>query len=298
MSWRQFTMDLDDLDPERVEHALESVGASAVTYSDAGDTPVFEPAPGDTPLWATTRVTALFDDTADEAVLAAALRSELGLDELPAWQVEVLADRAWEREWLRDFHAMRFGRRLWVCPTGSSVGQPDAVVLGLDPGLAFGTGTHATTALCLERLDAARLEGCRVLDYGCGSGILAIAALLLGAAHATATDIDAQALRATLANAERNVVAGRLTVLAPDQLGNDAGGDAFDLVLANILAAPLAGLAPRLARLTRSGGDIVLSGILVSQADEIRAAYEPWFEIAPAVAREDWIMISGRRRED
>ncbi|HKL62812.1 MAG TPA: 50S ribosomal protein L11 methyltransferase [Woeseiaceae bacterium] len=298
MSWRQFTMDLDELDPERLEEALQSLGASAFTYSDAGDTPVLEPAPGETPLWAATRITALFDEAPDEAQLTAALCDALGRDELPAWQIETLADRAWEREWMRDFHAMRFGRRLWVCPTGSTVEQPDAAVLNLDPGLAFGTGTHATTALCLEWLDAARLEGCRVLDYGCGSGILAIAALLLGAGHATATDIDVQALTATRANAARNAVAGRLTVLAAGRFGDGTGAGLFDVVLANILAAPLAGLAPRLAHVTRSGGDIVLSGILRSQADEIRAAYEPWFDIAPAVAREDWIMISGRRRED
>jgi len=294
MSWRQFTMALDGLDPERVEEALEGLGAGAVTYSDAGDSPVLEPAPGETPLWPATLVTALFDDGLDEETLSAGLRAALELDELPAWRVETLADRAWEREWLRDFRAMRFGQRLWVCPTGSVVEEPDAVVLDMDPGLAFGTGTHATTALCLEWLDAACLDGRRVLDYGCGSGILAIAALLLGAGQAVATDIDAQALTAARANAARNHVAGRLGVVAPDELGDAA----FDVVLANILAAPLAGLAPRLAGLTRGGGEIVLSGILASQADEIRAAYEPWFEIAPAVAREDWIMISGRRRED
>jgi len=287
-------MDLDDLDPDRVEQALESLGAGAVTYSDAGDSPVLEPAPGETPLWATTRVTALFDDSLDEAALTAGLRNCLGVDELPAWRVETLADRAWEREWLRDFRAMRFGRRLWVCPTGSVVEQPDAVVVDMDPGLAFGTGTHATTALCLDWLDAAPPEGRRVLDYGCGSGILAIAALLLGADHATATDIDDQALTATRANAARNDVAERITMLAPEELADAP----FDLVLANILAAPLATLAPRLAGLTRSGGDIVLSGILASQAEEIRTAYEPWFDVAPAVAREEWIMISGRRRED
>jgi ribosomal protein L11 methyltransferase len=294
MSWRQFTMDLDDLDPERVEEALEELGAGAVTYTDAGDSPVLEPAPGETPLWAATRVTALFDDSLDEAALTGALRSALGLDALPPWQVESLADRAWEREWLRDFRAMRFGRRLWVCPTGSMVEQPDAVVIDMDPGLAFGTGTHATTALCLEWLDSARLEGRNILDYGCGSGILAIAALLLGAGRATGTDIDAQALTATRANAARNDVAERITVLEPGELGRGR----FDVVLANILAGPLAELASRLAGLTGGGGDIVLSGILASQADEIRAAYEPWFDIAPTVAREDWIMISGRRRED
>lgn len=287
-------MALDGLDAARVEAALEDLGAGAVTYSDAGDSPVLEPAPGETPLWPATLVTALFDDTLDVDALSAGLRAALELDELPAWRVETLADRAWEREWLRDFRPMRFGKRLRVCPTGSVVEDPDAVVLDMDPGLAFGTGTHATTALCLEWLDAARIAERRVLDYGCGSGILAIAALLLGAREATATDIDPQALTATRANAARNDVAGRLGVVAPDELGDTA----FDVILANILAAPLAALAPRLAGLTRGGGEIVLSGILASQADEIRAAYEPWFEIAPAVAREDWIMISGRRRED
>lgn len=294
MSWRQFTMALEGLDPERVEAALEDLGAGAVTYSDAGDSPVLEPAPGETPLWPATLVTALFDDGLDEEALGAGLRAALELDELPAWRVETLADRAWEREWLRDFRPMRFGQRLWVCPTGSVVEEPDAVVLDMDPGLAFGTGTHPTTALCLEWLDAAHVDGLSVLDYGCGSGILAIASLLLGAGQASATDIDAQALTAARANAARNRVAGRLGVVATDELGDAA----FDIVLANILAAPLAGLAPRLAGLTRGGGEIVLSGILASQADAIRAAYEPWFEIAPAVAREDWIMISGRRRED
>lgn len=294
MSWRQFTMALDGLEATRVEEALEELGAGAVTYSDGGDSPVLEPAPGETPLWPATVVTALFDEDLDEDALTSGLRAALELDELPAWRVETLADRAWEREWLRDFRPMRFGQRLWVCPTGSVVEEADAVVLCMDPGLAFGTGTHATTALCLEWLDAARVEGRRVLDYGCGSGILAIAALLLGAGEATATDIDAQALTAARANAARNDVAGRLGVLAPEDLGDAA----YDIVLANILAAPLTGLAPRLAGLTRGGGEIALSGILANQADEIRAAYEPWFEIAPAVAREDWIMISGRRRED
>ncbi len=286
-------MALDGLDPERLERALEELGANAVTYTDAGDSPVLEPAPGETPLWPATLATALFNEDLDAEALRAALRAALDLDELPACRVETLADRAWEREWLRDFRPMRFGRCLRVCPTGSVVEQPGAVVLHMDPGLAFGTGTHATTALCLEWLDAACLRGRRVLDYGCGSGILAIAALLLGAGEASATDIDVQALTATRANAARNDVAGRLSVMAPEELGNAA----FDIVLANILAAPLTDLAPRLAGLTRGGGEIVLSGILASQAAEIRAAYERWFEIAPAVAREDWIMISGRRRE-
>jgi ribosomal protein L11 methyltransferase len=294
MSWRQFSMELAGLESGRVEQALMSLGAQAVTYTDAADTPVLEPVRGETPLWPSTRVSALFPGELDAAEIAEALRQELALDALPPWQVETLEDRAWEREWLKDFRAMRFGNRLWVCPTGHEVEEPGAVVIHLDPGLAFGTGTHATTALCLEWLDGACMERRRTLDYGCGSGILAVAALLLGAAEAVATDIDPQALDATRANAARNGVSGRLTTLPPEGLDDRP----YDLVLANILAAPLIGLAPDLAMRTRDGGEIVLSGILAGQEREIRTAYDPWFDLGPAAARGDWIRIGGRRRVD
>ncbi len=287
-------MELAGLESGIVEQALQSLGAEAVTYTDAADTPVLEPVRGETPLWPSTRVSALLPAGLDTGEFTEALRRALDLDALPAWQMETLEDRDWEREWLKDFRAMRFGRRLWVCPSGHEADEPGAVVVRLDPGLAFGTGTHATTALCLEWLDGARLADRRVLDYGCGSGILAVAALLLGAGSAVATDIDPQALDATRANAARNGVGERLVALAPESLDDER----YDVVLANILAGPLIGLAADLAARTRGGGDIVLSGILAGQGDEIRAAYEPWFDLGPAAIRDDWILIGGRRHQD
>ncbi len=211
----QLTFDLGSADPAPAEDLLTSLGASSVTLEDAADDPVLEPAPGETPLWPTVRVRALFAESADRRVIADSL---IGLLPSTRLHFELLSDRTWEREWLRDFRPMRFGRRLWVCPDGEPAGDPQGIRVALDPGLAFGTGTHATTALCLEWLDGCDLAGRRVIDYGCGSGILAIAALKLGAARALAFDIDPQALLAARENAERNGVADRLA-----GLGNGPG---------------------------------------------------------------------------
>lgn len=294
MPWRQFSMELGQLEPSSVEAVLQAHGAQAITYMDAADSPVLEPGPGETPLWPATRVTALFDLDLDPATLELALIAGLGLERPPRFHVESLEDRVWEREWLKDFRATRFGRRLWVCPGGLDAPQDDAVVLRLDPGLAFGTGSHATTALCLEWLDCARLHQKSVLDFGAGSGILAIAALLLGAAQATAVDIDPQALEATRNNAERNSVSDRLTVRPADGLP----ARQFDVVLANILAAPLIELAPALAAHTLNGGELVLSGILTEQAEDVLAAYSRWYRLEKPVRRDRWLLISGRRRQD
>jgi len=184
----QLTFDVGSADPAPIEETLTSLGATSVTLEDAADDPVLEPAPGETPLWPTVRLRALFREDADPRAIQAGLVELLPPTTL--LRFEVLEDRPWEREWLRDFHPMRFGRRLWVCPDGQAAGDANAVRVALDPGLAFGTGTHPTTALCLEWLDGSELRGCRVIDYGCGSGILAIAALKLGAAEAFAYDID------------------------------------------------------------------------------------------------------------
>jgi ribosomal protein L11 methyltransferase len=309
MAFLQFTLDIGTRNPEPYEDALFDLGALSVTLLDAADDPVLEPAPGATPLWPTVVVRALFDGDADPSRIESALRTAVGSDALSTVEsrFESLADRPWEREWLRDFHPMRFGRRLWVCPGGQATDAPDAICVELDPGLAFGTGTHPTTALCLEWLDsgcapatvsggndAGWLKGATVIDYGCGSGILAIAALKLGASRALATDIDPQALIATQQNAARNGVADYVQTT----MDQDANGTVADVLLANILAGPLVALAPLLARHVRPGGRLALSGLLLQQCDAVTAAYLPWFDITLAGARDGWGLLTGCRRAD
>jgi ribosomal protein L11 methyltransferase len=333
----QVTLTLGPRDPGPFEDTLLGLGADAVTLEDAADDPVLEPRPGEMPLWPTVRVKAVWGVALDAVGWSHALGvagealADIGLPTallthlaahgcevagLDPPLVETLDDREWEREWLRDFKPMRFGRRLWICPAGQAPtpgpdDDPSGIVrIDLDPGLAFGTGTHPTTRLCLEWLDAnlpgnepgpagrtlTRKPG-SVLDYGCGSGVLAIAALKLGATQATGVDIDPQALLASAQNAERNGVCLDL------QLASDSDADPHrnpplppvDLVLANILAGPLVEFAPRLAALVRPGGRIVLAGLLAEQAGAVTAAYRPWFDIAPSTTRDGWTLISGRR---
>jgi ribosomal protein L11 methyltransferase len=311
MPFLQFSLDIGARKPEPYEEALFELGALSVTLLDAADDPVLEPAPGAMPLWPTIIVRAVFAADTDANLVRTALSSAPGLDSLlvsEQAQFEPVADRAWEREWLKDFKPMRFGRRLWVCPGGQrpdaeAVGpDADVVLLELDPGLAFGTGTHATTALCLEWLDSGAtpghdgakpwLAGADVIDYGCGSGILAIAALRLGARHALAMDIDPQALLATRENAERNAVQARIQVTADREVEKAQA----DVLLANILAGPLVELAPLLADRTRIGGRLALSGLLVEQTDAVTAAYRPWFDIGLTGARDGWGLLTGYRR--
>ena len=296
-------MDLETLNPDDVEAILASHGALAITLTDAGDKPVLEPAPGETPLWHDTRITALFPPDADLGRLQQDLLRSLGLDALPAHQVSNLQNRAWEREWLQYFGPMQFGERLWICPGDTAVSDQQAVVVRLDPGLAFGTGTHATTALCLEwldhlSLDNSSLHGKSVLDYGCGSGVLAIAAVLLGCESATAMDIDPQAVTATRSNAANNAVADRVSVLGSD----DAIAGQFDVVIANILAGPIIELAESISAKSRPGCLFALSGILSEQVDDVITAYQPWIEFDVPALREQggqtWARLTGRRIED
>lgn len=293
MSWHQLVIELGRAELPGAEDACTALGAIALALADAGDESLLEPPPGATPLWREIRLRALFAETAEPSLLAATLVAVLGLP-ASAIRIEHLADRAWEREWLKDFRPMRFGRRLWVCPAGERPEVEAPVVLELDPGLAFGTGTHATTALCLEWLDARVLDGSRVLDYGCGSGILALAALKLGAAHATAFDIDPQARIATRENAQKNGLSERIAV-ARDA---DVIEGPFEFVLANILASPLIELAPRLAAHSRHGSALVLAGMLEAQASEVAEAYRPWFDIETAAEREGWTLLAGCRRAE
>lgn len=297
MPWLQISFDVTQDRAELLEAALENAGALAVTLVDSGDDPQLEPPPGAMPLWRGVRLTALFEDDAQARERVAALAETLAPQTLTPPLIEEVADRAWERVWLDDFAPTRFGERLWVCPRGQrplpAETGPETVILELDPGLAFGTGHHATTALCLEWLDAADLTDKTVLDYGCGSGILAIAALRLGAAQALAVDHDPQALEATRDNAAENGVADRLQVLYPGDLAPMQA----DVLVANILAGPLVELAPHLTVLVAPGGTLALSGILPNQAAEVAAAYAGGFDLEPTRIREDWTLIAGRRRQ-
>ncbi len=296
MDWQQFVIDLDTLDPATVEEVFTRHGAHSVTLSDAGDAPVLEPLPGETPLWADTRMTALFSPDVDLKGVRAGLLEALQVGSLPPHRVETLADRAWEREWLKDFSPMQFGERLWISPGDGVVSQQDAVIVRLDPGLAFGTGTHPTTALCLEWLDGLPLRGATMLDYGCGSGVLAIAALLLGCRSATAMDIDPQAVMATGQNAARNMVQGQLRICR----GEDEIEGEFDVVVANILAGPLVQFAESITSTVTRRGMLALSGVLCEQAGDVMEAYARWIEFDDPVWREQdghtWSRLTGTRR--
>ena len=305
MPFLQLILPIGAADPAPYEDALLAAGASSITLEDEGDDPVLEPLPGTTPLWPRVRLKALFDGAADSRELLQILNAELGgslAQPLSGAIFETLADRAWEREWLKDFKPMRFGQRLWICPGGQQPdgeqlrGGPTPVLIELDPGLAFGTGTHPTTALCLEWLDAASVAGKRVIDYGCGSGILAIAAAKLGASELLAIDIDPQALLATRDNAERNGVAHLIDAQLVDAPADDSHAAPADILLANILAGPLDSLAPAFAARVHVGGRLVLSGILLNQAEAVASRYAPWFDIGPVVARDDWARLDGVRR--
>lgn len=296
MPWLQIRFTVARDQAPLLEAALENAGALAVTLDDAGDDPLLEPLPGRMPLWSAVRLTALFEDRLDSRALVQDLALSLGGQGLSPPLIEHLEDRPWERLWLDDFHPTRFGRRLWICPQGQRAADPDAVMLDLDPGLAFGTGHHPTTALCLEWLDGAELAGETLLDYGCGSGILAIAALKLGASHAIAVDHDPQALEATSANGSVNGVAGRLSSCLPEGLDDLAGHLPVDIVVANILAGPLVELAPTLVRHLRPGGRLVLSGVLTDQAAAVSAAYGHGVDLGAVGSRDGWALMAGVRR--
>lgn len=291
MTWVQIEFDALPGLAQSLSELLHDAGALAVTLQDGAKEPIFEPHPGTTPLWHVTRVTGLFEAGVDIERLSDALQAGLAPEPLPPHRVRALQDQVWERVCMDRFRPMRFGDRLWVCPNWSTPPDPAAVNLRLDPGLAFGTGTHPTTSLCLEWLGRERVAGSELIDYGCGSGILAIAGLLLGAIHAWAVDTDPQALMATRQNARENRVDERLSAVLPEALPNIRA----DVLLANILAQPLIELAPTLAGHLRSGARIALSGILREQVAAIVEAYTPWVQIDPVTYREDWALVTGRR---
>ncbi len=289
-SYLELSFDLGALDPETAEAVCLDRGALAVTFVDSRDDPVLEPKPGEFRLWPATRLVVLFAAAHDPGTLTQSLASDLGLD--PGLiHAKAVADRVWEREWLKDFHAMRFGERLWICPFHEHVAERDAVVVNLDPGLAFGTGTHATTALCLTWMDKYLEPGMRVIDYGCGSGVLALAAAKLGAQSVHCFDIDPQALTATRTNALANAVAERVHV----QSHADSLPGGADVLLANILSEPLRQLAPAFAALVRPGGQVVLAGLMDTEAADVTAAYAPCFHVTRFGDRDGWTCLACRR---
>jgi ribosomal protein L11 methyltransferase len=300
MPWLELSLTVRADQQQHVEAALEELGALSITLRDAdAETPderaIFEPGVGETPVWNAMVLDALFDAGVDRAGLIAALADlvpELAPDHLAFREVE---ERDWTRVWMDQFQPMRFGRRLWIYPWNVAPQTADdtLAIVRLDPGLAFGTGTHPTTALCLEWLDATNLAGKTIIDYGCGSGVLAIAALKLGAAHVIAVDNDDQALIATRDNAARNAVASWIELHAPATLPRSE----VNVLVANILAGPLHDLAPRFAALLRSGGALALSGILAGQESELIERYSEWFDDLRVATREGWVRIDGRRRD-
>lgn len=297
MPWIQLQIPAESDTADQLEDLLMEMGAEAVSMEDAADQPLYEPEPGTTPLWSQTCVIGLFDAGRDMEQLRGEIQDQWHRQTqqtLPEIEASLIEDKDWERAWMDDFEPLRFGERLWIVPSWHEAPDAAAANLRLDPGLAFGTGTHPTTALCLEWLDGQPMDDRQVIDYGCGSGILGLAALLLGARHVLGVDTDPQALQASRENAKRNDIDDdRLELCLP----GDEPDLQCDVLLANILAQPLMMLASRLANRVKPAGDIVLSGILSHQAREVMAAYEPWFIMAEPEQREEWVRLTGHRRD-
>lgn len=295
MTWLQLSLDTSAEGVEALEDLMLATGAVAVTLADNADQPLLEPGVGETPLWNKVRLTGLYPaDTDMDAVLA---QFPGALLEGANGRQEILEDKDWEREWMKHYAPMRFGERLWVCPSWLEPPEPDAVNLVLDPGLAFGTGTHPTTALCLAELDAMDLSGAVAVDYGCGSGILAVAALKLGATRVLGVDNDPQALDASRDNASRNnIPPDALPLALPGAFDAGAWRGAADLVIANILAGPLVELSDTLLDFLRPGGTLLLSGLLETQAPELCEHYGERVDIGVAGSKDGWVCLRGTLR--
>jgi len=292
MPWVQLRLNANEETAEKYSDWLSACGAQAVTFIDEKDTPIYEPLPGDEVIyWNNTVVMGLFEANHDMEKVVAYLKSIHPEKEALKYKLEQLEDKDWEREWMDNFHPMKFGQRLWVCPSWREVPDPKAVNVMLDPGLAFGTGTHPTTALCLTWLDSLDLVGKTVVDFGCGSGILSLAALKLGARKVIGIDIDPQALQASLANAQRNKVEDRLELYLP----KDQPEYKADVVVANILAGPLRELAPTIIQFVDKQGLLALSGVLEEQAQALQKIYGRWCKMDPIAVKEEWVRLSGTK---
>lgn len=291
MAWHQISVITNENTAPKLADFFDSLGAVSVTYMDAEDEPVYEPAIGETKIWSNTQVIALYELDIDTAKIKTAVLAQFKTDELQNWLEETIDDQEWERAWMEFYKPMKFADRLWVCPTDQEQYEAGTVCLTLDPGLAFGTGTHPTTALCLEWLASHDLTDKVVIDYGCGSGILAVAAVLLGAKVAHAVDIDPQAITATQSNALKNGVADKIICYLPEQFIPLQA----DVVLANILAKPLIEMSASISALVVTEGALVLSGILAEQAESVIAAYQNHIDFNAPVQQEDWIRLDGTK---
>ena len=292
--WQELTFETTQPRVEALEEWLFAQGAVAVTLEDNADEPLLEPGPGETPLWQQVKVVALFNEDINLGPVIEAVPSELIDTRAPS--PAHIPDQDWERAWMDNFHPMQMGERLWICPSWTTPPQPEAVNIILDPGLAFGTGTHPTTAMCLRSLDRYITTGMQVIDFGCGTGILAIAALKLGAEQALAVDNDPQAITAAKQNAERNQVASaQLEIALPEDVAWAPIQESADVVVANILAGPLEALAPQLKSLVKSGGRLILAGLLTNQAESLIDAYAPEIELTIEQETEGWVLLGGKR---
>ena len=288
MPWLELRIDSSREAAPELEAQLLSLGALSVTLQDNADQPILEPAPGETPLWDNTRVVGMFAGDCDTEAIVQNLR--LPEETAAVWQI--LEDRIWEREWMNHFSPLKCGEKLWICPSWTPPPEPESVNIMLDPGLAFGSGTHPTTFLCLNWLSKQNLSAKSIVDYGCGSGILAIACLLLGAKQATCVDIDPQALIATRENLKNNRLEhADVELCLPEEFNPPQA----DFVVANILAAPLIELAPKIASLVKPNGKLCLSGILATQAEMVSSAYANDFIFEPVLIREEWACLTASK---
>lgn len=293
MAWQQLKINIKYHCAEELGDLLTELGAQAVTFLDAKNTPMYEPKPGEIMLWPDTQVVGLYDANEDLSWAIAQIGKVFPSLDMSAIVLNPLEDKDWEREWMVNFHPMKFGERLWICPSWCDVPDINAVNIMLDPGLAFGTGTHPTTSLCLAWLDSIDLHNKVVVDFGCGSGILGIAALKLGAKEVIGIDIDPQALQASEENAKRNNVNDRLSLFLPQ----DQPAVLADIVLANILAGPLKELFSTIANYCKKDGKLLMSGILEEQSASVMQVYENQFSFDPIAVKDEWVRLSGTKNK-
>ena len=298
MSWQQLRVQVRSDQLETLEQMLLDHHGLSISYLDAEDQPIFQKEPGSTPLWDKVDLVCLFEHDVNLDGLIFLLQQHPAVEDKALLTLEILEDQAWERAWMSDFKAMQFGKRLWVCPSWQDPPNPGAINIMLDPGLAFGSGSHGTTSLCLQWLEQNVNSESTVIDYGCGSGILGIGAALLGAPRVIAVDNDPQAVTATIENARRNrIPEGVIECYLPENIPRELESQRADILVANILAEPLTQLASRFSSLVRPRGQLVLSGILAEQADALLTHYGSWFEMDAPVYSEEWTRLSGIRSD-